>query len=188
MNPSPSNHKKLTFRLYVGLGINALIIGFEFIGGYFINSIGLMTDAGHNLIDQGALFLALYAHILAARPATETRTFGYHRAGIIAAFANGFILLLTAGVLAYVAFTRLLTPVPIPGGWIIVIALVSFSANLAVALLLKHGAQDDLTGSMPSMGMPNTSLAVMAWISAPSRKASFSVSMSATWANRRSSI
>ena len=52
MNPSPSNHKKLTFRLYVGLGINALIIGFEFIGGYFINSIGLMTDAGHNLIDQ----------------------------------------------------------------------------------------------------------------------------------------
>lgn len=144
MNPSPANHKSLTSRLYVGLGINALIIGFEFIGGYFINSIGLMSDAGHNLIDQGALFLALYAHILAARPATETRTFGYHRAGIIAAFANGFILLLTAGVLAYVALTRLLTPVPIPGGWVIVIALVSFSANLAVALLLKHGAQDDL--------------------------------------------
>ena len=61
--------------------------------GYSIAS-GLMSDAGHNLVDQGALFLALYAHLLTARPATEARTFGYHRAGIVAAFLNSFILLL----------------------------------------------------------------------------------------------
>ena len=71
-------YQQLKLRLFLGLGLNALIIIFEFAGGYWINSIGLMSDAGHNLIDQGSLFLALYAHILASRPATENRTFGYH--------------------------------------------------------------------------------------------------------------
>ena len=61
-----------------------------------LNSVGLIGDAGHNLIDQGALFAALYAHILTARPATEARTFGYHRAGIVTAFLSSFVLLLTA--------------------------------------------------------------------------------------------
>ncbi len=134
----------ITFRLYWGLVINAIIIIGEFTGGYLINSIGLMSDAGHNLIDQGSLFLALYAHVLAAKPATEERTFGYHRAGILAAFVNGFVLLVTAGVLGYLALSRLWAPVDVPGGWVITIALVTFIANLAVALLLQSGAQDDI--------------------------------------------
>jgi len=142
-SPSLSSHS-LTSRLYWGLAINAIIIVSEFTGGFLINSIGLMSDAGHNLIDQGALFLALYAHVLAAKPATEERTFGYHRAGILAAFVNGFVLLLTAGVLAYFAITRLFTPVDLPGGWVIGIASITFVANLAVALLLQSGAKDDL--------------------------------------------
>ena len=134
----------ITRRLYWGLGINAVIIVVEFVGGYLVNSIGLMSDAGHNLIDQGSLVLALYAHVLAAKPATEERTFGYHRAGILAAFVNGFILLITSAVLGYVALSRLFTPVDVPGEWIITIAAVTFSANLAVALLLQSAAKDDL--------------------------------------------
>ena len=139
-----STYQQLKSRLFLGLFINALIIAFEFIGGYLINSIGLMSDAGHNLIDQGSLFLALYAHILAARPATETRTFGYHRAGILASFVNGLVLLLTAAVLGFLALRRIHTPVSVPGGWVIIIALISFIANLGVAFLLQHGAKDDL--------------------------------------------
>lgn len=141
--PSSMYHQ-LKHKLHLVLVLNAVIILAEFIGGVLINSIGLMSDAGHNLIDQGSLFLALYAHILAARPATESRTFGYHRAGIIAAFVNGFVLLLTAVVLGYLAFWRIVTPVAISGGWVIVIALVSCAANLGVALLLQQGARDDL--------------------------------------------
>lgn len=142
-NPAPTYHQ-LKSRLYVGLSINAVIIVVEFFGGYWINSLGLMSDAGHNLIDQGSLFLALYAHLLAARPATETRTFGYHRAGILASFVNGLVLLVTAVVLGVLAIRRIHSPVSIPGGWVIVIALVSFLANLGVALLLQHGAKADL--------------------------------------------
>ena len=99
---------------------------------------------GHNLVDQGSLFLALYAHLLTARPASETRTFGYHRAGILAAFLNSFILLLTAMGIAMVGMKRVLHPVPVDGTWVMAVAAVSFVANLGIALLLQHGAKDDL--------------------------------------------
>ncbi len=139
-----ASYEHLRSRLHLALGLNAVIIAAEFIGGWLLNSIGLMSDAGHNLVDQGSLFLALYAHILTRRPASETRTFGYHRAGVIAAFLNSFILLLTALGIALVSLKRLLEPVPVDGGWIMIIAAVSFAANLSIALLLQHGAKDDL--------------------------------------------
>jgi cobalt-zinc-cadmium efflux system protein len=141
---STATYQQLRSRLRIALALNALVIFAEFIGGLVTNSIGLISDAGHNLIDQGALFLALYAHILAARPATETRTFGYHRAGIVAAFLNAFLLLLTALGITLVASKRLMNPVPVPGGLIMAIAFGSFVANLAIALILQQGARDDL--------------------------------------------
>lgn len=139
-----AKHHNLKRRLYIALGLNALVILGEFIGGWLINSVGLMSDAGHNLIDQGSLFLALYAHILAARPSTENRTFGYHRAGIIAAFTNALVLLILALVIGYLALQRLFEPVSVPGGMVLIIALVSFAANYGIAYMLQHSAHDDL--------------------------------------------
>ena len=139
-----ASYEQLKHRLYVALVLNAVIIVAEFVGGLLIGSIGVMSDAGHNFIDQGFLFLALYAHILATRPATESRTFGYHRAGIITAFVNAFLLLLTAVGIGVLAIQRLVAPMSVPGGWIMLIAGVSFAANLGIALLLQHGARDDL--------------------------------------------
>lgn len=139
-----ASFEHLRSRLYIALALNALIISAEFIGGVLLDSIGLMSDAGHNLVDQGALFLALYAHIITKRPSSETRTFGYHRAGVIAAFLNSFILLLTALGITLVGLKRILHPVPVDGGWIMGIAAGSFIANLGIALLLQQGAKDDL--------------------------------------------
>lgn len=139
-----ASFEHLRSRLYLSLALNALIITAEFIGGFLLDSVGLMSDAGHNLVDQGSLFLALYAHILTRQPASETRTFGYHRAGVIAAFLNSFILVLTAAGITLVGLKRLLHPVPVDGGWIMGIAAMSFVANLGIALLLQHGAKDDL--------------------------------------------
>jgi len=139
-----SSYAQLKNRLHVALALNAVIILAEFVGGLLINSIGLMSDAGHNLIDQGSLFLALYAHVLSARPATEARTFGYHRAGIVAAFTNSVVLLITAAAIGVLAAKRILTPVPVAGVWVIIIALLSFAGNLSIALLLQQGARDDL--------------------------------------------
>ena len=144
MSLSHRAYDQLRHRLHLALGLNAVIILAEFVGGLLINSMGVMSDAGHNFIDQGSLFLALYAHILAARPATEARTFGYHRAGIVAAFINSFVLLMTALGIAVFAVNRILAPVPVAGGWVIAIALLSFIANLGIAQLLQQGAEDDL--------------------------------------------
>lgn len=144
MESATTSFHQLKSKLILGLLLNAVIILTEFLGGMWINSVGLMSDAGHNLIDQGALFMAFYAHLLSRRPATETRTFGYHRAGIIAAFVNGVVLLVTALILGYVAVQRILTPVPVPGVWVLVIALGSFLGNLTVALLFQQGAKNDL--------------------------------------------
>jgi cobalt-zinc-cadmium efflux system protein len=139
-----SSFEHLRSRLYLTLALNGLVIVGEFIGGMVLNSMGLMSDAGHNFVDQGALFLALYAHIVTRRPSSETRTFGYHRAGVIAAFLNSFVLLLTALGIALVGLQRILHPVPVDGVWIMAIAAGSFAANLAIALLLQQGAKDDL--------------------------------------------
>jgi cobalt-zinc-cadmium efflux system protein len=144
MSLSVSAYDHLRHRLHHALALNAVIILAEFVGGWLINSMGVMSDAGHNLIDQGSLFLALYAHILARRPATEARTFGYHRAGIVAAFINSCALLLTALAIGVLAVKRIMDPVPVAGGWVIAIALLSFVANLSIAQLLQQGAQDDL--------------------------------------------
>jgi cobalt-zinc-cadmium efflux system protein len=141
---SLASFEHLRSRLYLALALNGLIILGEFIGGLLLNSIGLMSDAGHNFVDQGALFLALYAHLITRRPASETRTFGYHRAGVIAAFLNSFILLLTALGIALLSVNRLWQPVPVDGEWIMGIAAASFAANLSIALLLQRGAKDDL--------------------------------------------
>ncbi len=141
---NPASFEHMRSRLYLTLVLNAVVILGEFIGGWLLDSVGLMSDAGHNFVDQGALFLALYAHIVTRRPSSETRTFGYHRAGVIAALLNSFILLLTALGIALVGIQRILHPVPVDGGWVMVIAGGSFLANLGIALLLQHGAEDDL--------------------------------------------
>jgi cobalt-zinc-cadmium efflux system protein len=63
---------------------------------------------------------------------------------VVAAFLNSFILLLTAVGITLVGVKRLMDPVPIAGGWVMIVALLSFAANLSIALLLQHGAKDDL--------------------------------------------
>jgi cobalt-zinc-cadmium efflux system protein len=144
MTTGSHSFDQLQHRLHLALVLNAGIILAEFVGGIWINSVGLMSDAGHNFVDQGSLFLALYAHMLAARPASDTRTFGWHRAGTVAAFVNAIILLITAVVIGGLALKRVWEPVTVPGGWVMVIALGSFIANMGIALLLQRGARDDL--------------------------------------------
>lgn len=144
MEPAQRHYESIRHRLHAALVINGLIILAEFGAGWWIDSISVMGDAGHNLIDQGSLFLALYAHMLAAQPATDARTFGYHRAGIVSALISSLVLVFTAAGIAVWAINRLAAPVPVPGGWMMAIALFAFIANLTVALLLQRGAESDL--------------------------------------------
>ena len=131
-------------RLYLALALNALIIAGEFTGGVLIQSVGLISDAWHNLIDQGSLFLTLYAHLLAARPATARKTFGYHRVGVLTALINAVVLVGVAVGLSILAVKRIRAPIFVPGGPVMGIALFSFAANFSIALLLQRAAKQDL--------------------------------------------
>ena len=76
----------------IGLAVSAVLCVAELVGGWWTNSLALLTDAAHMLTDVGALALALFALWVSARPASDSKTFGYYRAEILAALVNGVVL------------------------------------------------------------------------------------------------
>src|SRR4051812_604488 len=83
-------------RLFLTLGVAVAGMLVEAIGGWLTNSLALLSDAGHMLADVGAISLSLFALRIASRPADAKRTYGYYRLEILAALANGAVLLLLA--------------------------------------------------------------------------------------------
>jgi cobalt-zinc-cadmium efflux system protein len=118
------------------LALTAAYAVFELVGGLLTGSLALLADAGHMVGDVFALGLALFAGWLAARPATLQRSFGYHRAEILAALANGIALVAIAVWIFVEALQRLADPPDILAGWVLVVALAGLVVNVAGALIL----------------------------------------------------
>jgi cobalt-zinc-cadmium efflux system protein len=110
----------------------------EVAGGLLSGSLALLSDAGHMLADAGALTLALAAQIVAARPRTERRTYGFRRAETLAAFLNGIALGVTAVFIVREAVERWETPHPIHGGVMLSVAVFGLAANLGAAAILSR--------------------------------------------------
>jgi len=123
----------LSGRLRQALILTGIILIVELVGGILSGSLALMADAGHVTTDVLALGLAWYAVEQTKRPADEARTFGYHRAGILAATANGVTLIVLVFVIAYEAVQRFAHPQPVQGGIVIVSALVGVAVNGYIA-------------------------------------------------------
>jgi cobalt-zinc-cadmium efflux system protein len=85
----------------------------ELIAGVQAHSLALFSDAGHNFTDALALLLAMFGFYIQGRPANESKTFGYHRAGVLAAFVNALVLLALSAYLLYESWERLLAPQPV---------------------------------------------------------------------------
>ena len=128
----------------IAVGLNVAIVVLQLSYGFLSNSIALIADAGHNLTDVLSLLFALGANILAARPPTKKRTYGYRRTTILAALLNAVILLVTTGAILYGAIERLRHPVPVDGGTVSVVAAISIVLNAASAWLFSEGRKDDL--------------------------------------------
>src|SRR5690242_2441907 len=103
--------------------IAAFMLG-EVVVGVLAKSLALISDAGHMLTDAASLVLALVAMSLAARPAKGALTFGFKRAEILSAQANGITLLGLGAVFSYEAVRRLISPPSVEGGTVLVTALV----------------------------------------------------------------
>jgi len=112
----------------------------EITGGILSNSLALLGDAGHMLVDALALGLSLIALHLATRPATTKRTYGLHRAEIIATLANGVSLILIAAYIFYEAYQRFNNPPVVKTPIMLAVAVVGLVANLLTIRLL-HGSR-----------------------------------------------
>jgi cobalt-zinc-cadmium efflux system protein len=131
-------------RLYWAISITGCWFLIELIGGLYANSLALLADAAHMLTDLAALGLSLFALTISSRPATQAKTYGYRRAEILAALANGVFLILIAAYIFYESYRRFWAPPQVKSIPMLVIAVTGLLANLATAGLLFHTRHDNL--------------------------------------------
>ena len=139
--PSVDTDRRL---LTISLALLAAFMVFEVIAAVVANSLALLADAGHMLVDIGAIAGSLIAIRLAARPETGSHTYGMKRAEILAAAANGLALLVVAAIVGFEAIVRLLHPAPVRGGILIVVAAVGVGINLTATLVMSRANRRSL--------------------------------------------
>ncbi|MDU1890778.1 MAG: cation diffusion facilitator family transporter [Dysgonomonas sp.] len=118
----------------------------EFVGGYFTNSLALISDAGHMLSDAVALGLSLSALIFGAKAATPSKTYGFKRFEILAALLNGIVLVFIAVFICIEAIQRLSAPPQVIGKGMMLISVIGLIINIIVAWILhsKGSTEENL--------------------------------------------
>src|SRR6478609_5662762 len=150
-------------RLRLVLAVTACVAVVELVGAVLSGSLALLADAGHMFTDTAAIVLALSASYVATLPATPRRTFGYHRAEILAALINAVVLLGVCGYLAYAGVRRLLDPVSVDAGQMLVFAVIGLVANLVSISLLATRREESLNmrGALLESAPPGVDMEVV---------------------------
>ena len=131
-----------TQRLSIALALNGLLVVGQVVFGLLANSMGLLADAAHNLSDIAALVMAVMGVLLSRRPPTPERSYGWHRATILAALGNGLLLIAVTGIIMVEAILRLAHPEPVKGGVVVIVAAAATGLNAAAALVLRERQSD----------------------------------------------
>ena len=126
------------------LGATLVFVAVEVFAGLRANSLALLSDAGHNFTDALALLLAWFAVYLQSKPADEIKTFGYHRAGVLAAFVNAVTLVALSLWILYESVARLRHPGVVQGTPMMVVAALGVALNGGIMLALRSAGKDDL--------------------------------------------
>lgn len=130
------------FKLFIYLSVFVLLL--EVAGGFYTNSLALLSDAGHVLTDLIALSLAFFSMRVAKKKPTAKFTYGFHRAEIFAALLNGLLLLGAISYIFYNAYQRLLSPQPIKGTEMLVISVLGLVANIFVVVRMHRYSKQNL--------------------------------------------
>jgi cobalt-zinc-cadmium efflux system protein len=136
--------KSIAGRFKYAIALTAITLLAEIAGGIWTNSLALLSDAAHVFLDLFALVLSLAAIKLAAFPASDTRTFGWHRAEVFASFINGASIFLIAIGIFYEALGRLFHPEEVKSLPMFIIAAAGLLMNLVAASALHQHSHDDL--------------------------------------------
>jgi cobalt-zinc-cadmium efflux system protein len=141
-----ANHldRSITRGFRFAIVLTAVTLVAEVAGGFWTNSLALLSDAAHVFMDLFALVLSLSAIVLANFPATDRRTYGWHRAEIFASLINGATLLVIAGGILYEAWGRFWHPEAVKSKEMFIIATVGLVMNLVAASRLHSHSHDDL--------------------------------------------
>ncbi len=131
-------------KLIVAIFFNFFITGSQILGGLISGSLSLLSDALHNLSDVIALSVSLFASLISVKRQTVTKTFGYKRAEIIAAFINSLILIIISVFLGYEAITRLTNIRPITSVWVISMSVLGIVVNWISAKILHADAHENI--------------------------------------------
>jgi len=131
-------------RLKFVIIITAIVMGIEVVGGFLTNSLALLSDAGHMLTHLFALGMSFFAIVLAARPVTKEKTYGFYRAEVLVAFVNGIALLFMAAFIFYKAIFRVFSPQSVAGLEMLLVAILGLAANGAGIFLLSGLGREDI--------------------------------------------
>lgn len=131
-------------RMAVALGVNVAMVLAAVVGAVVFHSVALVAEAGHVLSDVAAIGLGLFAAAMAARPAAGQRTFGFYRTEILAALANGVLLVAVAVFVLVEAIMRLSSPSHVHGLGVLVIGAVEVAGNVMATLALAGGDREDI--------------------------------------------
>lgn len=131
-------------KIAYAIGLSVVFVVAEGLIGWQTGSLALMSDAGHNLTDAAALALSAFAIWVARKPATEARTFGYHRVAILTALVNALSLVAVSLVIFREAIHRIQQPEAVETGWMIGAGLAALAMNVWISYWLHAGSKHDL--------------------------------------------
>ncbi|MGD0380727.1 MAG: cation diffusion facilitator family transporter [Acidimicrobiales bacterium] len=131
-----------TRRLLVALGLNIALAVAQLAGGLVAHSVGLLSDAGHNITDVAGVGMSLLAVRWATRPRSPSHSFGYHRGPILAALGNAAVIAVITVAIVVESVARLLHPHAVHGGLVVIVAAVAFVTNGLAALALRERGRD----------------------------------------------
>ena len=140
--PAYRTHDKSLLR--VSFVITVTMMAAEIIGGLLTHSLALVSDGIHMFTHAFALGLSWAAIVLASRPASIEKTFGYYRVEVVAAFVNGLTILASAAWIVIEGITRLIAPEPVAIGATLIIAVAGLFINLLTGAILLRGDQSNL--------------------------------------------
>jgi len=141
---SHENKRNIDRAFLIGITLNALFVLIEVIAGFYINSLSLLSDAGHNLADVASLALSLIAFRLLKVKPNKKYTYGYRKTTILVALLNAVVLLVSIGAISFEAFHRLFKPEPLPGGVIAAVAGIGIIINGFTALMFLKDKENDI--------------------------------------------
>ncbi len=144
MNAESQLDRSIAGRFRYAIALTALTLVAEVVGGIWTNSLALLSDAAHVFLDMFALILSLVAIRLASYPASDTRTYGWHRTEVFASFINGASVFLIAIGIFYEAWGRLFNPEEVKSLPMFIIAAIGLAMNLVAAGALHSHSHEDL--------------------------------------------